>query len=72
MKKARSQPDECQETEMLILPDGTIFAHNITPVIAGILAQLNPSDLAMRRRAARTLANGAQPEMESSHHDISN
>jgi hypothetical protein len=40
-------------SEMLILPDGRIFAHNITPEMARVLAKLNPADAAMRRRALR-------------------
>jgi hypothetical protein len=38
-------------SEILIWPDGKIFAHNLTPEIAGLLAELNPADPAMRRRA---------------------
>jgi hypothetical protein len=37
----------------MILSDGKIYAHNLTPALAGVLAQLNPADEAMRRRATR-------------------
>lgn len=40
-------------SEILILSDGKILAHNISPLLAGLLAQLNPADQAMRRRAIR-------------------
>jgi hypothetical protein len=40
-------------TELLILADGRILAHNITPVMAQVLAELNPADEAMNRRAMR-------------------
>jgi hypothetical protein len=30
-----------------------IFAHNITPVMAGVLSELDPSDVAMNQRALR-------------------
>ena len=37
--------------EMLILPDGRILAHNLSAALAGLLAELNPGDGAMNRRA---------------------
>jgi hypothetical protein len=40
-------------SEILILADGKILAHNISPVLAGMLVELNPSDEAMQRRAVR-------------------
>ena len=39
-------------SELLILPDGTILVHNLTPVVAAVLAELNPDDHAMKQRAA--------------------
>lgn len=44
---------ETSLSEMLILPDGRILAHNITPEMASLLAKLNPADEAMNRRALR-------------------
>jgi hypothetical protein len=38
--------------EILILPDGRILAHNITPAVAAVLAELNPADEPMRLRAS--------------------
>jgi len=37
--------------ELLILPDGRILAHNLSAPLAGVLAELNPGDGAMNRRA---------------------
>ncbi len=37
--------------ELLILPTGKILAHNLTPELARVLAQLDPGDRAMNRRA---------------------
>lgn len=42
---------EASHSEFLILPDGKIFAHNITPEMARVLAELNPEDKPMRQRA---------------------
>jgi hypothetical protein len=43
---------EMPVSEFLILADGRILAHNLTPVMADVLAELNPADTAMSRRAA--------------------
>ncbi len=42
--------------EILILPDGRILAHNITPAVAAVLAELAPHDEAIRLRAAPSLS----------------
>ena len=47
------RPPESAGCDLLILADGRIFAHNLTAVLAGVLAELNPADAAMRRRAGR-------------------
>jgi len=44
---------ESDLSEILILSDGKIFAHNITLAMARVLAELNPEDAAMNRRATR-------------------
>ena len=51
MKKQSSVSE--QMCELLILADGNIFAHNLTPTMAGLLSELNPNDAAMRQRAER-------------------
>ncbi len=38
-------------TEVLLLPDGQILAHNLTPAMAEVLAGLNPTDDAMQKRS---------------------
>ena len=38
--------------EILVLPDGRILVHNLTPAVAALLAELAPHDPDMRRRAA--------------------
>ena len=49
MKKHRSKndcasPGKDQVSELLILPDGQILVHNLTPAFAGLLRKLNPDD----------------------------
>ncbi len=39
-------------TDVLILSDGTVLAHNLTPAMAGVLKELNPGDEAMKKRFA--------------------
>jgi hypothetical protein len=42
--------------EILILPDGRILAHQLSPAMAGVLRELNPADETMNRRARRGAA----------------
>ena len=37
-------------SELLIMPDGKIYAHNLTPEMAAILSELNPDDEAIKQR----------------------
>jgi hypothetical protein len=37
--------------ELLILPDGRILVHNLTPELARLLSALDPTDAGMRARA---------------------
>jgi hypothetical protein len=37
--------------DILILTDGRILAHNLTPAMAAVLRELNPNDERMRKRA---------------------
>jgi len=41
-KKGCASPGKNQVSELLILPDGQILVHNLTPAFAGLLAGLNP------------------------------
>ncbi len=38
-------------TELLLLRDGRILVHNLTPAMAAVLHRLVPKDLRMKRRA---------------------
>ena len=40
-------------TELLLLPDGRILVHNLTPAFADVLSELNPTDETIRSRAKR-------------------
>jgi hypothetical protein len=40
--------------DLLILSDGTILAHNLTPVMADALQAINPTDATLRQRAAHS------------------
>ena len=37
-------------TELMIMPDGKVLAHNLTPVMAAVLSELNPADEAIKQR----------------------
>ncbi len=39
------------ETELLVLPDGRVLIHNLTPAMAALLSDIAPDDEVMRRRA---------------------
>jgi hypothetical protein len=41
-KKGCASPGKNQVSELLILPDGQVLVHNLTPAFAGLLAGLNP------------------------------
>jgi hypothetical protein len=49
--KTKPHKVEFDLSEILVLHDGKILAHNITPAMARLLSELNPRDRAMRRRA---------------------
>lgn len=49
---AATLEDGVSSAEILILADGRVLAHNITPAVAAVLAELVPHDEAMRLRAA--------------------
>jgi hypothetical protein len=38
-------------TELLVLPDGGVLVHNLTPTFARLLSALNPGDAPLQRRA---------------------
>ena len=51
--KSKHRKTESTFSEVLLLPNGKILAHNITPEMARVLSELNPADEAMNRRALR-------------------
>ena len=55
MKEHHYNPNRAPEapltTELLLLPDGRILVHNLTPVFAGLLEALNPADAHLAPRA---------------------
>jgi hypothetical protein len=38
-------------TELLLLPDGRVLAHNLTPAMAQILQALDPEDRLIQKRS---------------------
>jgi hypothetical protein len=54
-------------TQLLLLPDGRILVHNLTPAMAEILQQIAPDDLPMqqRRRLASPCRPGGNPTIAS-------
>src|SRR5438128_2530691 len=47
--KSESKKPELQ-SEVLIMPDGKIYAHNLTPEMARVLSELNPADENIQQR----------------------
>jgi hypothetical protein len=37
-------------SEVMIMPDGKIYAHNLTPEMAKVLSELNPADESIKQR----------------------
>jgi hypothetical protein len=46
-------PNDELVTELLILPDGQILVHNLTPAFAGLLKELNPDAEQISSRVTR-------------------
>lgn len=49
-------------SEVLVLPDGRILAHNITPALAALLSELDPGNQGMQARAAALCDRAAAAE----------
>ncbi len=49
-----TRPEPNASTDLLILSDGTVYARNLTPELAAVLATLNPHDATLARRASIT------------------
>jgi len=58
----RSKPRKAETrlSEMLILPDGRVLVHNLTPAFAELLQELNPHD--------PQIAPRAQTDSSTTHH----
>ncbi len=54
MKSQEPKPELM--SEVLIMPDGKIYAHNLTAEMAAVLGELNPEDEAIRQRAITYVA----------------
>jgi hypothetical protein len=48
--KAATPDASASLSDLLVLPDGNILAHNLTPALAELLKELNPGDEQLRRR----------------------
>jgi hypothetical protein len=64
-KIASTAPPPSAFTELLVLGDGRILVHNLTPAMARILSELNPADEPMRERGCFRPESGG-PECEAS------
>lgn len=51
--KKHSDP-EVAISELLLLPDGRLLVHNLTPAMARVLVELSPDDPQIRPRAIPT------------------
>lgn len=51
-------------TELLLLPDGRILVHNLTPAMAALLQQINPGDRSMTERAIVKRSRGRKSRTE--------
>lgn len=52
MKKTKSQREKEPGSELLVLPDGRVMVHNLTPCLAAVLTVLDPADRVMKARAS--------------------
>jgi len=50
--------------DLLILTDGRVLMHNLTPALAAVLRELNPADETLRRRAGK-LEDGSSDELRA-------
>ena len=61
VKSVKSNPQNGNEvaltSEILIMPDGRVLAHNLTPVFTAILSELNPDDSQFSPRRKQTKNN---------------
>ena len=48
-------------TELLVLPDGRLLVHNLTPGFAALLNGLNPADEGIKLRASEPRTTDSEP-----------
>ena len=66
-KSSALHPQQVLSTsELLIMADGKILAHNITPSLANLLSELNPNDILMKERSYPDHQTGASSSLNPS------
>ena len=55
MNKPRP-PQPQLESELLLLPDGRVLVHNLTPTMAALLGEFEPANQTMKTRATAAAA----------------
>jgi hypothetical protein len=62
MKNKRHRTGRALTSELLVLPDGRVLVHNLTPSFAGLLRELNPHDeqLGQRNRLSHITRSALQ------------
>lgn len=63
LKAAMSHETLQEQSELLILPDGRVLAHNITPALAALLSELEPGNEKMRERREAGQGEADKPKM---------
>lgn len=63
--RAQSEPAPRGTTEILLLPSGRILAHNLTPALAVLLAEMDPADAVMSARAGASRAPPLTPRLQN-------
>jgi len=69
--KTKAPPVEVT-CELMIMPDGQIYAHNLTPLMAAVLGELNPSDQAIRERLVQQVNAETKKLLPQSWQDADN
>jgi hypothetical protein len=65
--------EHCLTTELLLLPDGRVLVHNLTPAFADLLRELAPEDGRLAARAPRPAARvfHLTPDAAANSHSLS-
>jgi hypothetical protein len=65
--KPKQDPVELM-SEVLVMPDGRIYVHNLTPEMAAVLRELNPEDETISRRVITHVNNDVKKLLPPSWH----